>query len=227
MVRIGRDDEDQYSQGGTRPLQAVLNQEKRVEANIDGKRLLRGSKARNRWMPERQKRKRKQREFDSTLGYPGEGPQRVQDFGIYEKCTECVLVPWTVSRGGDAGKCEKCKNVRKRGSQMMKCRVCAWRVCATCHNMVMRGETTQSPPEMRQPGECEDEDAMKVDDEADAEDVLPRGEETQRILKKPEKLGCEKYAKHNHFHSTPFEEKICANLQCQDQRALIPHEDGS
>ena len=115
LVRIGRDDEDQYSQGGTRPLQAVLNHEKRVEAKKGGRRLLRGSKARNRLVPERQEKgRRKPREFDSSLGYPGEGPQRVQDFGIYEKCFECDLVPWRVSRGGDPGKCEKCKKCEKK-----------------------------------------------------------------------------------------------------------------
>ena len=156
LVRIGRDDEDQYSQGGARPLQAVLSQEKRVEANIGGRSLLRGSKARNCWMPEQKKGKESKEISTALLVTRVKARKECKDFGIYEKCTECVLVPWRVSRGGDAGKCEKCKNVRKRGTQMMRCRVCAWRVCATCHNMMMRGETAQSPPEMRQPGRCED-----------------------------------------------------------------------
>ena len=189
LVRTGRDDEDQYSQGGSRPFQAVLNHEKEAKAKSSGRMLLRGPKARNRMEPERQgSGERKPREFDSTLGYPGEGPQRVQDFGINEKCSECVLVPWRVSRGGDAGKCEKCKNVRKRGTEMMKCRVCAWRVCATCHNMAMRGETAQSPPEMRQPGRDEDEDATQDADGVDAEDEMSRSDETQRTLESLRRL---------------------------------------
>ena len=64
----------------------------------------------------------------------------------------------------------------------MKCRVCAWRVSATCHNMAMRGETAQSLPEMRQPGRGEDEDAMQDADGVDAEDEMSRSDETQRNL---------------------------------------------
>ena len=51
-------------------------------------------------------------EFDSTLGYTGEGPPRVPDFGSMERCTDCDLTPWRVSRGGNAGKCESAGNVR-------------------------------------------------------------------------------------------------------------------
>ena len=52
-------------------------------------------------------------EFDSTLGYPGEGPPRVPDFGAMERCGSRDLAPWRVSRGGNAGKCERCKQVEK------------------------------------------------------------------------------------------------------------------
>ena len=29
-------------------------------------------------------------EFDSTLGYPGEGPPRVPDFGAMDKCVSAI-----------------------------------------------------------------------------------------------------------------------------------------
>ena len=48
--------------------------------------------------------------------------------------------------------------------------------------MAMRGESAQSPPEMRQPGRGEDEDAMQDADEVDAEDEMLRSDETQRTL---------------------------------------------
>ena len=57
-------------------------------------------------------------EFDSALGYPGEDPPRVPDFGSMERCNSCDLAPWRVSRGGNEGKCERCKNVRKRGTEV-------------------------------------------------------------------------------------------------------------
>ena len=186
-MRIRGDNEDQYCQGGSRPLQAILNQakttKKDAEANESGRRSLRGSRARYRTRPEQHIiRKKKQKQFNSTLGYPGEGPQRVKDFGDSVKCADCYLVPWRVSRNGDAGKCEKCKNVRKRGTEMMKCRVCAWRICATCHNIAMRGEAAESPPEMRQPGRGEDEDEMMIADGIPTEDEMMRYDEEQRTL---------------------------------------------
>ena len=50
-------------------------------------------------------------EFDSTLRYLGEGPPRIPDFGSMERCNSCDLAPRRVSRGGNAGTCERCKNV--------------------------------------------------------------------------------------------------------------------
>ena len=54
---------------------------------------------------------------------------------------------------------------------------------------------------------------MQFADEVDAEDAMSRSDETQRTLESLRQLA----EKHNHLHPTPFEEKICANLQCQDK----------
>ena len=83
---------------------------------------------------------------------------------------------------------KKCKNVRKRGTEMMKCRVCAWRICATCHNIAMRGEAAESPPEMRQPGRGEDDDEMLVADGIPTEDEMLRYDEEQRTLESLRRL---------------------------------------
>ena len=95
---------------------------KAAETSESEERPLRGPKARNLVWPKQHK---KQKPFNSILGFPGEGPHRVKDFGDSVKCSECFLLKWRVSLNGDAGKCEKCKNVRKRRTEMMKCRVCA------------------------------------------------------------------------------------------------------
>ena len=186
LVRIGGNYKDQYSQGGSRPFQAILSQKKDAKSYARTKRSCRrsvkGPQARYREKSERRAFKKEQKQFDSTLGYPGEGPQRVKDFGDSVKCSECDLVTWRVSRNGDAGKCEKCKNVRKRGTEMMKCRVCAWRICATCYNIAMRGEAADSPPEMRQPGRGEDGDEMMAAEGIPSEDEMKRYEEEQRTL---------------------------------------------
>ena len=34
---------------------------------------------------------------------------------------------------------------------MLKCMVCAWRMCATCHNLETRGEPAPLPPELTHP----------------------------------------------------------------------------
>ena len=47
--------------------------------------------------------KKGRKQFNCTLGYPGEGPPKVKDFGDSVKCSECDIVPWRVSRNGDAG----------------------------------------------------------------------------------------------------------------------------
>ena len=64
-------------------------------------------------------------EFDSTMGHLDKGPPRVSDFFFMERCSECDFTAWRVSRAGKAGKCELCKNDRKGGTEMVKCRVCA------------------------------------------------------------------------------------------------------
>ena len=132
----------------------------KAEENRSVAGLMRGSRPDNRLKPQRDDSEFMASEFDSTLGYPGEGPPRVPDFGSMERCGACDLTPWRVSRGGNAGKCERCKNVRKRGTEMVKCRVCAWRICATCHNLETRGEFAPPPPETTHPDHADHDNEM-------------------------------------------------------------------
>ena len=138
LERTRRDRKNEHCKSGTRPLHAVLNKcEKTMKAEENRSA---GSRPDNRLKPLRDDSEFTALEFDSTLGYPGEGPPRVPDFGAMERCGSCDLAPWRVSRGGNAGKCE-----------MVKCRVCAWRICATCHNLETRGEFAPPPPEITHP----------------------------------------------------------------------------
>ena len=112
LVRIGRNSEDQYSQSGPGSFQAVLirkNDAKTVARTKRSGKSMSGSWIRYRTKSERRAFKRERKQFNSTLGYPGEGPPRVKDFGDSVKCSECDIVPWRVSRNGDAGKCENAK----------------------------------------------------------------------------------------------------------------------
>ena len=52
---------------------------------------------------------------------PNEGPPRAKDLRRFRESgvwihtqVECTLAPWRVSRAGDVGKCEVCKNEKKR-----------------------------------------------------------------------------------------------------------------
>ena len=147
LERARRDSENKHSKSSPRPFQAILkkwnHKVTKAEENTCAERPLRGPRPSNRMGPHQEDSEFKALEFDSTLGYPGEGPPRVPDLGSMERCNSCDLAPWRVSRGGNAGKCEKCKNVRKRGTEMVKCRVCA-------HGGYARRVTTlrreESPP---------------------------------------------------------------------------------
>ena len=113
----------------------------KAEENRSAVGLMRGSRPDNRMKPWRDDSEFMVSEFDSTLGYPGEGPPRVPDFGSMERCNSCDLAPWRASRGGNAGKCERCQNVRRRGTEMVKCKVCAWRICADVATTLRREES--------------------------------------------------------------------------------------
>ena len=134
LERTGRNSEVEHSQSRPGLLQAVLTKW-HIKSGKDGEnsggedRSLSGSRP-------------------SSHLSPGEGPPRVPDLGFMERCSECDLTTWRVSRAGKAGKCELCKNERKRGTEMEKYRVCAWRMCATCHDLETRGESAPSPHEM-------------------------------------------------------------------------------
>ena len=86
----------------------------KAEENRSDEGPMRGSRPDKRTEPRRCDSEFIAIELDSTMGYPGEGRPRVPDFGSMERCEFCDLAPWRVSRGGNAGKCERCKNVRKK-----------------------------------------------------------------------------------------------------------------
>ena len=104
------------------------------------------------------------------------GLMRGSRTGSMERCSSCDLAPWRVRRGGNAGKCERCENVRKRGTEMVKCRVCAWRVCATCHNLETRGEFAPPPPEITHPDHGDHDNEMPdQNDTAEDDEMLHDG----------------------------------------------------
>ena len=162
-----------FRQSGPRPLQAILKKWKtevvEAEENKCGERSSSGSRPSNRMEPRQEDSEFKALECDGTLGYAGEGA-RVPDLGSLERCNVCDVTPWRVLRGGNAGKCERCKNVRKSDTEMVKCRVCAWRICARCHNLETRGEIAPPPPEIRDHAdhdhEMPDQNDTAEDDEA-------------------------------------------------------------
>ena len=68
---------------------------------------------------------------------------------------------------------QKCE---KKGTEMVKCRVYAWRVCATCHNLETRGEIAPRPPEMRHPVHADHDNEMPdANDAAEDDEVLHDG----------------------------------------------------
>ena len=139
---------------------------------------MRGSRPGNQMKPRRDDSELVAFEFDSTLGYPAKSHQ----FGSMERCSVCDLVPWRVSRGGDAGKCERCKNVRKRGTEMVKCRVCAWRKCTTCHNVETRGQTAPPPAEIRHPNHTDHDNEMPDQNDTAADDEMLHDDANLHIL---------------------------------------------
>ena len=80
------------------------------------------------------------------------------------------------------GKCERCKNVRKRGTDMVKCRVCAWRVWATCHNLETRGETAPPHPEIRHPDDGDHDNEMPDHIDTAADDEMLHDDANLHIL---------------------------------------------
>ena len=86
----------------------------RAEENKCRERHSSGSRPTNRMGRRQEDSEFKALEFDSTLGYNGEGPPRVPDVGAMEICSDCDLAPWRVSHGGNAGKCERCKKCEKK-----------------------------------------------------------------------------------------------------------------
>ena len=154
----------------------------KAEENRSAAGLMRGSRPDNRLKPRRDDSELTAPEFDSALGYPGEGPPRVPDFGAMEKSVSCDLAPWRVSRGGNALKCERCKNVRKRGTEMVKCRVCAWRMCATCNDLETRVEIAPPLPEITHPDHAGHDNEMPDQNESVEDDEMLHDDASLHIL---------------------------------------------
>ena len=99
LERTRRDSENEHSKSGTRSLQDVLKKRKKTmkaEENRSAAGFMRESRPDNRLKLRRDDSEFTAFEFDSTLGYPGEGPPRVADFGAIERCGSCDLAPWRV-----------------------------------------------------------------------------------------------------------------------------------
>ena len=82
---------------------------------------------------------------------------------------------------------------------MMKCRVCAWRVCTTCHNLETRGESAPSPPETRHPDHGNHDNEMPDQNDTAADDEMRVGDANLHILENPSEL-----AKKNMPNTTTF-----------------------
>ena len=59
---------------------------------------------------------------------------------------------------------------------MVKCRVCAWRICATCHNLETRGEFAPPLPETTHPDHADHDNEMPdQNDTAEDDEMLHDG----------------------------------------------------
>ena len=82
--------------------------------------------------------------------------------------------------------------MKKRDTEMVKCRVCAWRVCATCHNLETRGESAPSLPEIRHPEHGNHDNEMPDQNDTAADDEMLRDDATLHILESFEGIGLTK-----------------------------------
>ena len=82
---------------------------------------------------------------------------------------------------------------------MVKCRVCAWRVCATCHNLETRGESAPSPPEIRHPDHGDHDNEMPDQNDTAADDEMLHDDANLHILQSLREL-----AKSNMPNTTTF-----------------------
>ena len=100
----------------------------------------------------------------------------------------------------------------------MKCKVCAWRVCATCQDV--RGEDAPIIPELTHPTA---EDSGLCDDGTRRDTPVGGGQNETRdknaVPLKNERAYEEEHAEHDHVHPTQNEEKICQSFQLQVEGA--------
>ena len=101
---------------------------------------------------------------------------------------------------------------------MVKCRVCAWRMCATSHNWETSGDSAPIPREMA-PSADEDHDTEMPDHDNTPIQRTPCG----RSWSAPERTGQEEHAECDHFHPTHIEKYICSDSQLEIERSCRPH----
>ena len=65
---------------------------------------------------------------------------------------------------------------------MVKCRVCAWRICTTCHNLETRGETAPPPPEIRHRVPADHDNEMPDQNDTAADDEMLHDDANLHIL---------------------------------------------
>ena len=92
---------------------------------------------------------------------------------------------------------------------MVKCRVCAWRICATCHNLETRGESAPPPPEIRHPDHADHDNEMPDQNDTAEDDEMLHDGASLHILKNLREL-----AKKN-MHAD--EKEICSSPQLKDE----------
>ena len=65
---------------------------------------------------------------------------------------------------------------------MVKCRVCAWRICATCHNLVTSGEIAPTPPEVTHPDHADHDNEMPDQNDTAEDDEMLHDDASLHIL---------------------------------------------
>ena len=113
---------------------------------------------------------------------------------------------------------ESARDAKMREKEARRCRVCAWRICAT-HNLETRGEFAPPPPEIRHPDHADHDNEMP-----DQNDTAEDGEMLQdcaslHILESLRELAKKNMPNTNNIHPTPNDKEICSSLQLKDEFA--------
>ena len=76
---------------------------------------------------------------------------------------------------------------RKHGNDEI-CRVCPWRVCATCNNLETRGAIAPPPPEITYPDHAGHDNEMPDQDDSAEDDEMLHDGANVHILESPREL---------------------------------------